>query len=308
MTCTLNPNPMGARIGMGARIETGSGKVFEIPPDDPEKLGYEKVHFRENAFEEFAGLYWKYTFHNDYFTPLYRQKHRYLSGLRNPDRTEQIFWQEAQDWQTGTCYNLSAIHVVWGPADPVARMSGLIFEYGGRKIRRQVGSMSLPGVTRQSLKLAEGEEITGVHVLRPVGTVRHEGFLFQGPPRRVIDYSSFFHIEFHTSLGQKAVFSRQMPRNEAGGEEQRAICLGICCPYLFTRDCRYDLTRTARPSDASIVAAEKEKYGEDGVSFTNHQLVGLGITVGDHTGSGSYATIDGIQTVVAGYDQWMRNK
>lgn len=104
------------------------------------------------------------------------------------------------------------------------------------------------------------------------------------------------------------MFSRQMPRNEAGGEEQRAICLGICCPYLFTRDCRYDLTRTARPSDASIVAAEKEKYGEDGVSFTNHQLVGLGITVGDHTGSGSYATIDGIQTVVAGYDQWMRNK
>lgn len=59
--------------------------------------------------------------------------------------------------------------------------------------------MSLPGVTRQSLKLAEGEEITGVHVLRPVGTVRHEGFLFQGPPRRVIDYSSFFHIEVSKS-------------------------------------------------------------------------------------------------------------
>lgn len=38
----------------GLKIETGSGKVFEIPPDDPEKLGYEKVHFRENAFEEFV--------------------------------------------------------------------------------------------------------------------------------------------------------------------------------------------------------------------------------------------------------------
>ena len=38
----------------GLKIETGSGKIFEIPPEDPEQLGYEKVQFRENAFEEFV--------------------------------------------------------------------------------------------------------------------------------------------------------------------------------------------------------------------------------------------------------------
>ena len=48
----------------GLRIETGSGKVFEIPPDNPQSLKIEQipwgdlkvgeVRFRENAFEEFV--------------------------------------------------------------------------------------------------------------------------------------------------------------------------------------------------------------------------------------------------------------
>lgn len=88
---------------------------------------------------------------------------------------------------------------MWGPADPVATMSGLLFEYGGGKVRRRVGSTSLPGATRQSLKLAEGEKITWIGIPRPVGTVRQEGFLFQGPPRRVVDRNSFFHIEVSIS-------------------------------------------------------------------------------------------------------------
>ena len=74
-------------------------------------------------------------------------------------------------------------------------MSGLIFEYGGGKIRRQVGSTSLPVATRQSLRLAEGEKITRINFTRPVGIVSQDGFLFQGPPRKVVDYDSFFHIE-----------------------------------------------------------------------------------------------------------------
>lgn len=38
----------------GLQIETSSGKVFEIPPGDRENLGYERIQFRENAFEEFV--------------------------------------------------------------------------------------------------------------------------------------------------------------------------------------------------------------------------------------------------------------
>lgn len=93
--------------------------------------------------------------------------------------------------------------------------------------------------------------------------------------------------------------------------EGRGEHLEIAFPSnLFTPDGRYDPTRAVRPS-ASVIAAEKEKYGEEGVSWDgDHQNVGLGIFVGDPdpTGSLTYATIDAIRTLSAGLAAEMKNK
>ncbi|KAK3949603.1 hypothetical protein QBC32DRAFT_348663 [Pseudoneurospora amorphoporcata] len=208
---------------------------------------------------------------------LYRQKHRYLSATFNTDRTEKIFWQEAKDWQTGTCHDLSAIHVVWGPADPVATMSGLIFEYGGGKIRSEVGSTSLPSATRKSLNLAEGETITQLYISRPVGTVRQDGFLFLGARRRVVDFRAFHSMELRTSLGQKAVFHREMPKPDVRAEQPEGNGLEISHPlYLFTREGMHDPSRAVHPSE-SMILAEREKHGTENVFYDmQNRLVGLG--------------------------------
>ncbi|KAK3386336.1 hypothetical protein B0T20DRAFT_365978 [Sordaria brevicollis] len=296
----------------GLQIETSSGKVFETPPGDRENLGYERIQFRENAFEELAGMSWKYSLHNDYFGPLYRQKHLCLSNLRFPDHTEKLFWQEAQDWHTGTCHDLSAIHAVWSSS---AYLVGLVFEYGGGKIRRQVGSTDLPGATTKSLQLAEGEKISKIEILRPAQNENVPMISFERKMRKNVDYFHFYFIEFHTSLGQKALFHYRIPTPEGTDDQQRVTHLEVCfTAYLFTGDGRYDPNRAVYPPESEIMGDQPRQGEQDRRVYAHYQFVGLGVTATEARppplfGSGIHqAAIDGIQTLKAEFSQHTRSR